>query len=88
MGEEFNHVQNGEESSPDSQESLSTQHNQDSDSNSRKNDGGEKGGPAGGPPQPVPVFHSSLNKLRLQVFGLWLRTGKTSPHDFMQHGDS
>lgn len=31
-----------------------------------------------GPPQPVGIWHPSLKKLRLEVFGLWARTGTPS----------
>ena len=38
----------------------------------------EEKGSEQGPPHAVGVFHSSLNKLRLEVFGLWARTGRVS----------
>ena len=37
----------------------------------------EKGGDSS-KPSPVGVFHGSLNKLRLEAFGLWVRTGRQS----------
>ena len=37
----------------------------------------EKGGDTG-PPAPVGLFHSSLGKLRLEILGLWARTGRLS----------
>lgn len=35
----------------------------------------EKGGESD-PPEPVGLFHSSLSKVRLQILGLWARTGR------------
>ena len=41
------------------------------------NDGGEKG-ESSGPPTPVNIFDKRLSKLRLQVLGLWGRTGTST----------
>ncbi|KAI9821846.1 MAG: hypothetical protein M1827_002428 [Pycnora praestabilis] len=38
----------------------------------KQSDDGETG--SGGPPQPVGFWDSSLSKVRMEVFGLWLRT--------------
>ncbi|KAL9102976.1 MAG: hypothetical protein Q9163_001929 [Psora crenata] len=66
-------ARNGNGMSSDSNETLNAQQHESNETSSKENDGGEKGGVEGSP-QPVPVFHSSLRKLRLQAFGLWART--------------
>ena len=67
-----------QESLPGSSESKETLGNRDDEriiSNNNNNDGGEKGGSTG-PPQPVGFWDKTLNKTRLQVFGLWARTSQ------------
>ena len=54
-------------------ESRSNNDNLPSDDNPA--DGGEKG-KDNGPPKPVGFWDKKMNKVRLQVFGLWARTGK------------
>ncbi len=38
----------------------------------------EEKGEESGPPAPVGFFHSSLSKVRLEVFGLWARMGEST----------
>lgn len=66
-----------QESLPGSSESKETLGNRDDENTVRNNnnDGGEKG-ESNGPPQPVGFWDKSLNKTRLQVFGLWARTSQ------------
>lgn len=70
---------NGAECSPDSNRTLDAQGNTHGNRSSieTKQDGGEKGG-SSSPPPTVGVFDKRLSKLRLQVAGLWARTGKIS----------
>ena len=44
-------------------------------SDERAADGGEKGKDSS-PPKPVGFWDKRMNKVRLQVFGLWTRTGE------------
>ncbi len=61
------------EEKPEAAESHSN--NDDSMSDERPTDGGEKGQDSG-PPKPVGFWDKSLKKVRLQVIGLWARTGQ------------
>ncbi len=61
------------EEKPEAAESHSN--NDDSTNDERPVDGGEKGKDTG-PPKPAGFWDKIMNKVRLQVFGLWARTGQ------------
>jgi hypothetical protein len=61
------------EEKPEAAESHSN--NDGSTNDERPVDGGEKGKDTG-PPKPAGFWDKSMNKVRLQVFGLWARTGQ------------
>ena len=63
---------NGEEESKGTEDHSS---NDRLASEERSADGGEKGKDSA-PPKPVGFWDKSMNKVRLQVFGLWTRTGE------------
>lgn len=71
-----NHSSNEKVSGEEKPQAAGNHSNHDDSTNDeRPVDGGEKG-KDNDPPKPAGFWDKSMNKVRIQVFGLWARTGQ------------